>query len=101
MKILFVYGYGGNPDSTFCRLIREALASPTLHGTHYDVCCYEYPQQDCAKAKECLEEIIGREGIDLVKHSARNDEIFLVPAGTTVLGEEFFNGMAHLFGFRL
>lgn len=66
MKILFVYGYGGNPDSTFCRLIREALASPTLHGIHYDVCCYEYPQQDCAKAKECLEEIIGREGIDLV-----------------------------------
>jgi len=24
-KILFIYGYGGSPESKFCRLIREAL----------------------------------------------------------------------------
>lgn len=62
MKILFIYGFGGNPDSTFCRLIREALAQ----WSEYQVLCYEYPQHDCQQAKEFLEGVIARENIDVV-----------------------------------
>ena len=59
-KILFIYGYGGNTTSALCKLLRENLSS------EYDVRCYEYPQQDCAKAKEYLEQIVRNEDIDII-----------------------------------
>jgi len=34
-NILFIYGYGGSPESTFCKLIREAL--PVEHYNRYKV----------------------------------------------------------------
>lgn len=60
-NILFIYGYGGSPESTFCKLIREALPVE-----HYNVICHEYPQDDCAKARDFLHEVIERESIDIV-----------------------------------
>lgn len=60
-KILFVYGYGGSPESTFCRLIREAL--PT---EEYRVFCPEYPQEDIDATRRFLTGFIEQEGIDLV-----------------------------------
>lgn len=60
-RILFVYGYGGSPESTFCRLIREALP-----GDEFEVLCYEYPQQDCAAACDFLQLVLAREPFDLV-----------------------------------
>ncbi len=60
-RILFVYGYGGSPDSTFCTLIREALPS-----NEFEVVSYEYPQQDCAAACDYLQQVLARESFDLV-----------------------------------
>ncbi len=59
-KILFIYGYGGNTTSVLCELLRENLKS------EYDVRCYEYPQKDCARAKEYLEQIVKDEDIDII-----------------------------------
>ncbi|MCF0198955.1 MAG: hypothetical protein HUK02_06480 [Bacteroidaceae bacterium] len=63
MKILFVYGYGGNTDSAFCRRIREALRP---WSEYFEVLCYEYPQHNCAAAKAFLEDVIKRENVDVV-----------------------------------
>lgn len=60
-RVLFIYGYGGGTDSTFCRLLRESLPAK-----HYDVRCYIYSQEDCAAAVAELESIIRREEIELV-----------------------------------
>lgn len=60
-KILFVYGFGGSPESTFCHLIREALPA-----SEYEVLCYDYPQEDIEATRELLTSIIEREGIDIV-----------------------------------
>ena len=60
-RVLFIYGYGGDTDSTFCRLLRESLPAK-----HYDVRCYTYPQEDCAASVAALEGIIRREKIELV-----------------------------------
>ncbi|MBR6980024.1 MAG: hypothetical protein IKH88_09350 [Prevotella sp.] len=60
-RILFIYGFGGSPDSTFCRLIREALPED-----EYDVLCPEYPQEDVEKSISLLEDFIKQEHCDLV-----------------------------------
>lgn len=61
IKILFVYGYGGSPESTFCRLIREALPA-----SDYEVLCPEYPQEDIEATRRFLTDFIEKEGIDMV-----------------------------------
>lgn len=60
-RILFIYGFGGSPDSTFCRLIREALPSE-----RYEVLCPAYPQNEIEKSREQLAAFIEQEHIDLV-----------------------------------
>ncbi len=60
-KILFIYGFGGSPDSTFCKLIREALPDDS-----YEVLCPAYPQDDIKTSREQLTAFIEQEHIDLV-----------------------------------
>ena len=60
-RILFIYGFGGSPESTFCHLIREALPED-----EYDVLCPEYPQEDVEKSISFLEDYIEQEHCDLV-----------------------------------
>lgn len=60
-KILFIYGYGGSPESSFCTLLREALPAD-----EYEVLCPMYPQQDCAEAHTVLMKFIAENGVDLV-----------------------------------
>lgn len=60
-KILFIYGYGGSPESKFCTLIREAL-----NPKEYEVLCPVYPQEDCQKAHEVLLKFIDDNHIDLI-----------------------------------
>ena len=60
-KILFIYGYGGSPESTFCRLIRDALPK-----NEYEVLCPVYPQENLTETRNLLHEFIRREHIDLI-----------------------------------
>lgn len=60
-KILFIYGYGGSPQSKFRQLISEQLPQ-----VQFEMLCVEYPQQDCAAALTTLMNVIEREHIDLV-----------------------------------
>lgn len=60
-KILFIYGFGGSPDSTFCRLIREALPA-----NEYEVLCPENPQDDVEGSISFLENYLETEHCDLV-----------------------------------
>ena len=60
-KVLFVYGYGGSPQSTMCQLFRKYLPK-----NDYEIVSFVYPQHDCAQAVEFLEHKIEREDIDLV-----------------------------------
>lgn len=60
-RILFIYGYGGSPESKFCTLVREALPADD-----YTVLCPVYPQEDCAKAHEFLLRFIEDNNIDLI-----------------------------------
>lgn len=60
-RILFIYGFNGSPDSTFCRLIREALPKD-----EYEVLCPEYPQEDVEESITFLEGFIKQEQCDLV-----------------------------------
>jgi 5'(3')-deoxyribonucleotidase len=60
-RILFIYGFGGSPSSTFCRLIREALPA-----NEYEVLCPEYPQDDVEGSISFLEDYIEKEHCDLV-----------------------------------
>ena len=60
-RILFIYGFGGSPDSTFCRLIREALPA-----NEYEVLCPEYPQDDVERSISFLEDFLEKEHCDLV-----------------------------------
>ena len=43
-NVLFIYGYGGSPQSHFCTLIREALPKD-----EYNVLCPQYPKMTAAK----------------------------------------------------
>lgn len=60
-RILFIYGFGGSPDSTFCRLIREALPDD-----RFEVICPAYPQDEIEKTREFLSDFIKQNSIDLV-----------------------------------
>ena len=60
-RILFIYGFGGSPDSTFCRLIREALPK-----NEYEVLCPNYPQDDVEASISFLEDFVEKEHCDLV-----------------------------------
>lgn len=60
-KILFVYGYGGSPQSTMCRLFKELLP-----GDRFEVVSFVYPQHDCAQAVAFLDRVVVREGVDMV-----------------------------------
>lgn len=60
-NILFIYGYGGSPQSHFCTLIREALSKD-----EYNVLCPQYPQEDCSQATDFLLKYIDENNIDLV-----------------------------------
>ena len=60
-KVLFIYGYGGSPQSRFCTLIREALPKG-----EYNVLCPQYPQEDCNRANDFLLKYIDENNIDLV-----------------------------------
>lgn len=60
-KVLFIYGFGGNPDSTFCRLLRERLPREM-----YSLFSVEYPQEDCGAALTTLKGVIEREDVDVV-----------------------------------
>jgi len=60
-RILFIYGYGGSPDSTFCTLLRQALPSKD-----YKIVSYNYPQQDCSAACNYLQRILASQPFDLV-----------------------------------
>jgi len=61
IKILFIYGYGGSPQSKFRQLISEQLPHE-----QFEMLSVEYPQQDCTAARAKLMEVIEREQIDLV-----------------------------------
>jgi len=60
-KILFIYGFGGSPKSTFCTLIREALPQE-----EYQVICESYPQEDATAARDYLHKLIEQEQVDMV-----------------------------------
>lgn len=60
-RILFIYGFGGSPESTFCRLIREALPK-----NEYEVLCPNYPQDDVEASISFLEDFLEKEHCDLV-----------------------------------
>lgn len=60
-KLLFVYGFGGSPESTFCRLLREHLPVG-----EFEVLCPVYPQDDCHATKVFLEEFVRKNAVDLV-----------------------------------
>ena len=60
-NVLFIYGYGGSPQSRFCTLIREALPKG-----EYNVLCPQYPQEDCNRANDFLLKYIDENNIDLV-----------------------------------
>lgn len=60
-NILFIYGYGGSPQSRFCTLIREALPQG-----EYNVLCPAYPQEDCSRAHDFLCKYMDENAIDLV-----------------------------------
>ena len=60
-KILFVYGYGGSPQSTMCQMFRKYLPSD-----QFEIVSFVYPQHDCAQAVTFLEQIIEQEHIDMV-----------------------------------
>lgn len=60
-KVLFVYGYGGSPESTMCQLFRKFLPRD-----RFEVVSYVYPQHDCAQAVAFLDKVVASEGIDLV-----------------------------------
>ncbi len=60
-RVLFVYGYGGSPQSTMCQLFREFFPADG-----FEVVSFVYPQHDCAQAVAFLEQVIEREHIDLI-----------------------------------
>lgn len=60
-KVLFVYGYGGSPQSPMCQLFRKYLPSD-----RFELVSFVYPQRDCAQAVAFLEQKIEQEGIDMV-----------------------------------
>lgn len=60
-RILFIYGYGGSPESTFCQLIRDALPK-----NEFEVLCPVYPQEDLTEARKLLHEFIKNKHIDLI-----------------------------------
>lgn len=60
-KVLFIYGFGGGPDSSFCRLLRERLPQD-----QFTVISERYPQDDCAAALQTLKGVIEREHVDIV-----------------------------------
>ena len=61
MKVLFVYGYGGSPQSTMCQLFRKHLPSD-----QFEIVSVVYPQHDCAQAVPFLEQVIEQEHIDII-----------------------------------
>ncbi len=60
-KILFIYGYGGSPQSNTCHMLRSMLPED-----QFEVLCPTYPQEDCAKAIEFLTQFIEQEDINIV-----------------------------------
>ena len=60
-RVLFVYGYGGSPESNSRRILRELLPNDK-----YEVFCPVYPQHDCAQAVEALTQVVRNECIDIV-----------------------------------
>ena len=60
-KVLFVYGYGGSPQSTMCQLFRKYLPSD-----RFEIVSFVYPQHDCSQAISFLEKKIEEEHIDMI-----------------------------------
>lgn len=64
-KILYVYGYGGSHRSSSPQKLRKILSTE-----EFLVLCIDYPQEDCAKALEFLQQYVADEQIDAVMGSS-------------------------------
>lgn len=64
-RILFIYGFNGSTESTFCRLIRKKLSQEG-----YEVLCPLYQQQDVYETKSFFEEYLEKEQIDVIVGSS-------------------------------
>lgn len=72
-KVLFVYGYGGSPQSTMCQMFRKFLPKD-----RFEVVSFVYPQHDCAQAVKYLEQVIEQEHVDMVIGTSLGGFITLV-----------------------